>query len=130
MRFGKTTGIWAIAVMTIVLSGSGVSAAQGTIDLTGKWILEVKTQAGGTTTPTLTLKQDGEKLSGHYSSATLGEAELTGTVKGQQIEFSFNTDVQGFALHVQYTGTVKGGTMDGKISLGELGDGTFTGKKQ
>jgi len=78
----------------------------------------------------LTLKQDGEKLSGHYSSVTLGEAEVTGTLKGQQIEFSFNADVQGFALHVQYTGTVKGDTMDGKISLGELGDGTFTGRKQ
>jgi hypothetical protein len=88
------------------------------------------TQAGGTTTPTVTLKQDGEKLTGHYSSESLGEAEITGTVKGQQIEFGFNADVQGFALQVRYTGTVTRDTMSGKISLGELGDGTFTGKKK
>jgi hypothetical protein len=56
--------------------------------------------------------------------------DVTGTVKGQQIEFGFNTSVQGFALQVRYTGTVEGNQMKGKISLGELGDGTFTGKKE
>jgi hypothetical protein len=100
------------------------------VDVTGNWVLEVMTQAGGTTMPTVTLKQDGEKLTGHYSSQTLGEANITGTIKGQQIEFGFSTEVQGFALQVRYTGTVNGNTMTGKISLGELGDGTFTGKKQ
>ena len=55
---------------------------------------------------------------------------MTGTIKGQQIEFGFGAEVQGFALQVRYTGTVDGNTMKGKISLGELGDGTFTGKKQ
>jgi hypothetical protein len=88
------------------------------------------TQAGGTTMPTVTLKQDGEKLTGHYSSQTLGEADITGTIKGQQIDFGFSTEVQGFALQVRYTGTVNGNAMTGKISLGDLGDGTFTGKKQ
>ena len=80
--------------------------------------------------PTVTLKQDGEKLTGHYSSLTLGEAEVTGTIKGQQVEFAFDAAAQGFAFHVIYTGTVTGDTMKGKISLGDLGDGTFTGKKQ
>jgi len=130
MKIANTFGLRASICVAVLLGASGVLAAQGKVDVAGKWNLEVKTQAGGITTPSVTLKQDGEKLSGHYSSVTLGEAEVTGTLKGQQIEFSFNADVQGFALHVQYTGTVKGDTMDGKISLGELGDGTFTGKKQ
>ena len=129
MTTANKFGVCAI-IAVVVLLGASVLAAQGKVDVTGKWTLEVTTGAGGTTTPSVTLKQDGEKLTGHYSSATLGEAEVTGTLKGQQIEFSFNAEVQGFALHVQYTGTVKGNTMDGKISLGELGDGTFTGKKQ
>jgi hypothetical protein len=90
----------------------------------------VTTQAGGTTMPEVTLKQEGEKLTGHYTSQVLGDATVTGTIKGQQIELSFNVEVQGFGLHVIYTGTVDGNTMKGKISLGELGDGTFTGKKQ
>lgn len=79
--------------------------------------------------PTVTLKQDNEKVTGHYSSQALGEADVTGTIKGQQIEFGFNVEVQGFPLQVHYTGTVKGDTMKGKVSLGELGDGTFTGKR-
>jgi hypothetical protein len=116
--------------MAILLAGSVMLMAQDKANVTGKWALEVMTEAGGTTMPTVTLKQDGEKLTGHYSSLTLGEADVTGTVKGQQIEFAFDASAQGFALHVVYTATVKGDTMSGKISLGELGGGTFTGKKQ
>jgi hypothetical protein len=130
MRFaGKSTKL-VFAVVALCLTGTATIMAQGTVDVTGNWTLEVNTQAGGTTMPTVTLKQDGEKLTGHYSSQTLGEADITGTVKGQQIEFGFDVEVQGFALHVIYTGTVTRDTMKGKISLGELGDGTFTGKKQ
>ena len=118
------------AAMAILLTGSAMLKAQSKVDVTGNWVLEVTTQAGGTTMPAVTLKQDGEKLTGHYSSQSLGEADLTGTVKGQQIDFGFNVEVQGFALQIHYTGTVAGDTMKGKISLGELGDGTFTGKRQ
>jgi hypothetical protein len=120
----------ATLIVAVVLACGVIATAQGKVDVTGNWVLEVMTQAGGTTMPTVTLKQDGEKLTGHYSSQTLGEANITGTIKGQQIDFGFSTEVQGFALQVRYTGTVNGNTMTGKISLGELGDGTFTGKKQ
>ena len=129
MRFAAKRTKSVIIVVALFLAGTTI-IAQDTVNVTGNWILEVNTEAGGTTMPTVTLKQDGEKLTGHYSSLSLGEADITGTVKGQQIDFGFNTEVQGFALQVRYTGTVKGDTMSGKISLGELGDGTFTGKKQ
>src|SRR5262245_1460335 len=121
-----------VLVLTVaaLLVGAPILSGQTKTDATGKWSLEVMTQAGGTTMPSVTLKQDGEKLTGRYTSEALGEADITGTVKGQQIEFSFNVEVQGFALQVRYTGTIDGENMKGKISLGELGDGTFTGKKQ
>ena len=118
-------------VLIALLAASALLIAQGgKVDVTGNWSLQVNTQAGGTTTPSVTLKQEGEKLTGKYMSEALGEANLTGTVKGQQIEFSFDVNAQGFQLHVVYTGTVDGNAMKGKLSLGELGDGTFTGKKQ
>jgi hypothetical protein len=118
-------------VLIALLAASALLIAQGgKVDVTGNWKLEVMTQAGGTTTPSVMLNQEGDKVTGKYSSEALGEATVTGTIKGQQIEFSFNVDAQGFALHVVYTGTVDGNTMKGKLSLGELGDGTFTGKKQ
>src|SRR5262244_1471837 len=94
----------AALIVAVFLACGAIATAQGKVDVTGNWVLEVMTQAGGTTMPTVTLKQDGEKLTGHYSSQTLGEADLTGTVKGNEIKFSFNADLQGQAVPVVYTG--------------------------
>ena len=46
-----------------------------------------------TGTPTVTLKQQGDSITGHYSSQTLGEADLKGTVKDRKINFSFRVDI-------------------------------------
>jgi hypothetical protein len=100
------------------------------IDTTGKWVFTVQTDAGSGT-PTVTLKQEGEKLSGHYSSQNLGEADLTGTVKGQEIKFSFTGDVQGNKVPVNYSGTIENkDSMKGTIDIGGLAGGTFTAKRQ
>ena len=105
-------------------------AGQAAVNLTGKWTFTVQTSAGNGT-PTVTLKQDGEQLTGHYSSAQLGEAELTGTVKGSDVKFTFGTDVQGVHLDVTYTGTIENkDAMKGQVNLGGLGEGTFTAKRQ
>jgi hypothetical protein len=109
---------------------AGALAAQARVDVTGKWLFTVQTSAGGGT-PTVTLKQEGEKLTGHYSSQQLGEADLTGTVKGSDMKFTFGTDVQGAHLDVTYTGTIESkDSMKGTVNLGGLGDGTFTAKRQ
>src|ERR1700716_3210919 len=93
MHLGKTAAIM-MAALLVMAGGATGAAAQGKIDLTGKWLFTVETTAG-TGTPTVTLKQDGEKLTGHYSSQTLGEADLIGTVKGQSLNFTFEGSVQG-----------------------------------
>ena len=81
--------------------------------------------------PTVTLKQDGEKLTGHYSSQNFGEVDLTGTVKGTAITFMFGADVQGTHLDVTYSGTIENkDSMKGKVNLGGVGEGTFTAKRQ
>jgi hypothetical protein len=120
-----------IVTAALVASVSWALAAQGAkIDLTGKWTFTVQTDAG-TGEPTVTLKQDGEKLTGHYSSQVLGEADLTGTVKGQKIEFGFTADAQGTKLEVKYSGTVESkDALKGTVDLGGLGSGTFTAKRQ
>src|SRR5262245_30927693 len=115
--------------LVLVVVGIGLTA-QDKVDITGKWVFQVETSAG-TGTPTVTFKQDGEKLTGHYSSMTLGEADFTGTIKGREVAFNFNADVQGMQIHVSYTATVEGkDAMKGKIEITGLGDGTFTGKRQ
>ena len=97
------------------------------VNVTGKWTMTVETQAGAGS-PTFDLKQDGETVTGQYSGQ-LGEAPVAGTVKGAEISMSFKVSGQGQELVVTYTGTVEGDTMKGKVSLGEFGEGTFTGKK-
>src|SRR5262245_54918627 len=105
-------------------------AGQAKTDITGTWIFEVQTDAG-TGTPTVTFKQDGEKLTGHYSSQTLGEADLTGTVKGNDVTFNFNADLQGQSVPVTYKATIESATsMKGTIDIAGLAGGTFTGKKK
>jgi hypothetical protein len=59
----------------------------------------------------------------------LGEAPVTGTVAGNQVTLNYKVTTQGFDLDVTYSGTVDGNTMAGKVKLGDLGEGTFTGKK-
>src|SRR5262249_27238909 len=90
MRFEDMFAKTIVLAVAALLAGSAILQAQSKTDVTGKWALEVRTQAGGTTMPEVTLKQEGEKLTGHYTSEALGDANVTGTIKGQQIEFSFN----------------------------------------
>ncbi len=126
-RYSRIACVVALAVVALTARGS---AQGGKIDVTGKWLFSVQTDAG-TGTPTVTLKQDGENLTGHYSSATLGEADLTGTLKGKDIKFAFKVDAQGTALDITYSGTVEDkDSIKGEVDLGGLGKGTFTAKRQ
>jgi hypothetical protein len=97
------------------------------IDLTGAWSVTVETEAGSGN-PSFTFKQEGEKLTGKYKGL-LGEFDLTGTVKGDKVDFSFKATGQVEGV-VTYAGTTDGKTMKGKVSLAGLGEGTFSGKKQ
>jgi hypothetical protein len=63
------------------------------VDVTGVWVFTVESPAGKSN-PVLTFKQDGEKLTGQYSSQLMGQADLTGTVKGEAIEFVVSATVQ------------------------------------
>src|SRR5712671_664021 len=103
-----TTSGWlkAMAIAAIVaVSSIAVLAQAAKTDVTGKWGFAVETAAGAGT-PTITLKQDGEKLTGHYSGQ-LGEADLAGSVKGQDVSFKFTVDVQGNVFECTYTGTAE-----------------------
>ena len=123
--------IAALACLSFVAVPHVLFAQGAKVDLTGAWAFETMTDAGPGA-PSVTLKQDGEKLTGHYSSATLGEADLTGSVKGSEFTFSFNADLQGQAVPVTYKGTIESTTsLKGTLDLaGGLASGTFTAKKK
>lgn len=98
-------------------------------DVAGTWALTVET-GQGTGTPSVTLKQDGEKLTGTYSSQLFGEQQVTGSIKGNAITFTFTGTVEGTTFTVTYTGTVSNNTMKGKVTLGDAAEGTFSGTRK
>jgi len=124
--FGTGQGEWTAKRGSA--SSDGGQQAESRTDVSGTWAFQVEF-SGGTGTPTMTFKQDGEKLTGHYSGQ-LGEAPLAGTVKGNAIEFSIDVDIQGTAAHIVYSGTVDKDSMKGTVKLADFGEGTFTAKKK
>ena len=118
-----------VFLMAAVLLLPSALAAQS-VDVSGKWLFSVTTDAG-TGTPTVTFKQQGDSLTGHYSSQVLGEAELRGTVKDRKITFSVAVTVQGTSIRVTYNGTVEGSdALKGTVDLDAQANGTFIAKRQ
>ena len=96
-------------------------------DVTGKWTFNVQTDMGSGS-PTFVFKQDGEKLTGTYSG-TFGTAELTGTVKGDDIKFTFEAVVADQKGTITYTGKIESAAkMKGTVEFAGIG-GTWTGTK-
>ena len=55
---------------------------------------------------------------------------LLATQSGNAITFGFEASFEGNAVKVTYSGTVDKDAMKGSVRFGDLGEGTFTGKKK
>ena len=112
--------------MGSALSCLALVAALAGADISGTWNVNVQTDMGSGT-PVFVLKQSGEELTGTYSGA-LGEAPITGTVKGSEVVIQF--EIQG--AKIIYTGKIDDGAqkMEGKVDMAGMASGTFTAAKQ
>ena len=135
---GTVAGDWtatrakdaAPAAATTTGTASASSTTSTASSLTGDWTVSVELP-NMTANPGLTLKQDGEKLTGEYISAQYGKFPVTGTVKGNDVNFSFSMSVEGTALDVGYTGTLqKDGSLKGSVNYGDMMSGTFVAVKK
>ncbi len=124
---GMAEDEWSAKRAGAAAAAAAATPAASAVNVSGDWDVEVQTDQGSGN-PSFTFKQDGEKLTGNYKGL-LGESALTGTVKGDKIEFSFKVSGQ-LEGTVTYTGTTDGKTMKGKVALAGIGEGTFTGKKK
>src|SRR5579864_8330640 len=88
-------------------------------DISGTWSVAVTLDAGSGTA-TFVFKQAGEALTGTYTGV-LGSADVKGTVKGNQVEWSFENSDAG---KISYKGTLTGATIKGTVEYGQLGAGT------
>jgi hypothetical protein len=95
----------------------------------GKWILALE-MSQGTATPAIELKQDGERLTGTYTSR-YGVYQLQGTIKARTVEFGFTMSADGTPVPMTFTGELAadGQSMKGSATLGELGAATWTAKR-
>jgi hypothetical protein len=118
---------FAVAAALALVPASPLSAQ---VNMTGTWALEVDVQ-GQVSTPSITFQQNGNALTAHYVSATLGEADGTGTVEGNRVAVTFEMDLQGQTATVSYIGTVDAdGVWAGDFDLSGLAGGSFSGRKQ
>jgi len=127
----KKTGKLLMVVLCaslVALTGLAQSKEAPAKSVTGNWKLTVESQ-NGTTNPGLTLKQEGETLTGTYKGR-FGDSPLKGTVKGSEIKFTVRVEVQGQEVIIDYAGKIEGDTMKGTVKFGDFGDGTFTAKKE
>jgi hypothetical protein len=110
--------------LSFLLVGTSLSA-QTNAKVNGTWLLNVESPMGSGT-PSFSLKQSTDSTFEGTYQGQLGETNVKGTVKGNKIHISFSISDN----LIEYDGTVDGDTMKGKVVLGTLGEGTFTGNRK
>jgi len=118
MRLLRTSSL----VLVVVLLAGSFAAAQASV--TGKWKLNFQTDQGAVDAD-LTLKQDGEKVTGSLTSPQ-GEAPLEGTYKGGKLVLSLSVDAGGQALTITFDGALEKDTLKGNVDFGGFGSATWT----
>ena len=109
-------------------AGTALVAQAAAIDLTGTWAYAVVTE-NGTGTPTVTMTQQGDSLTGSYASARMGTLPFRGAVK-RDSSFTFALGTTGGATLVFTGKLVAADRVEGTVDFGGQGGATFTGQRQ
>jgi len=114
-----------IVLLGLLLGTVGVWASA--VNISGTWDRSVDTGDGRGLHPdgTFVFKQAGEKLTGTLS-VSQGERIVTGTVKGDKVEFIIESkDDRGEPFKVPFTGTIESPTKISGTAGDAKGKGTF-----
>ncbi|HEY6403044.1 MAG TPA: hypothetical protein VI479_16615 [Blastocatellia bacterium] len=120
--------IGAITIFAATFMLAVLTVGAQTANVSGNWKLTLETP-NGPASPSIVLKQEGEKLTGTYKGR-FGESPLEGAVKGKEIKFTVKVNAQGQEFVLEYAGAVEGDTMKGKVKFGDMGEADFSGKKE
>lgn len=89
---------------TLEFTGARTPSAAPAAALAGAWSLTIETP-NRTYKPTVTLAQDGEKLTGSMRTEEGVDAKLvSGSAKGDAIAFAIDLDVNGQTMHLEFSG--------------------------
>jgi hypothetical protein len=123
----RVVAIAGLCAMVLAMGLATKVAAQEPANVAGTWEMSIEGRRG-TMTQTLTIQQDGGKIKGTLKNPR-GESNLEGAVEGNKIHFTVKRETPRGEFTVNYTGTVDGSTMKGKMEAGRFG-GDWTAKKQ
>ena len=113
-----------LATLTI-LATAALNAQSKSVD--GEWDASMNTP-GGEVPMKLVFKVDGEKLTGTVKRSR-GDAAIAGTIKGNDINFSYTVDYNGNSLTISFTGKVSGDSMGGTVSFGGNAEDQWSAKR-
>ena len=107
----------AICAFAFVLVFAAVAGAQAT-KVAGKWDMTTEGGQRGPQTATLTLVQDGGKLTGTMAGGR-GDTPVTGTIDGNKITLTVTRTTPNGDVTSTYMGTVDGDAMKGTVHMGQ-----------
>lgn len=114
------------AAAAVALVAVAVAAQRAAYDLTGKWAFAVVTE-NGTGTPSVTLRQKGDSLTGTYVSSRMGERPLVGSVRKDTVDFV----LKGGEVELRFTGRiVDDNNLKGIVDMAGNGQATFTATRE
>ncbi|HEY2867011.1 MAG TPA: hypothetical protein VGJ02_07960 [Pyrinomonadaceae bacterium] len=112
-------------VLISLLTFAASASAQKSV--AGEWNATFGTP-GGPQPLGLVFKVDGEKLTG-TASRSRGDVALAGTIKGDDITFSYTIDYNGNPVTLTFTGKVKGDEMGGTVTFNESATDDWSAKR-
>lgn len=115
-----------IFAIALVLVGAGSMAAQ-TSSVAGEWDATMNTP-GGPRPFKLVFSVNGEKLTGTAKRSN-GDVAIVGTVKGDDISFSYTINYNNNDITLTFTGKVKGDSMGGSVSFGGNAEDEWAAKR-
>ena len=123
----RMISIGVIAALGFVFAGAGPAFARSD-SVAGEWNAALTTP-GGVSNFKIIFKVDGEKLTGTVKRAS-GDVPLEGTIKGNDLQFSYVIVYNGNNLTMSMTGKLEGDTINGLVFFGESGQSSeWTAKR-
>jgi hypothetical protein len=119
----KLASLIKLAACAVALAAASVhvQAADKKADPTGTWKWSVPGRNGGPARDnTLTLKRDGDKLTGKLKGGRQGDEGTDiedATLKGDQISFKVTREFNGNKIIAKYKGTLSDDTIKGKAEI-------------
>lgn len=118
MSFKKVFSPAAALILAATVAATALAA-----DVAGTWTWSAKSKKGKETQNTLTLKVEGEKLTGELARGKRSTAITNGSIKGDAVSFEVKAERNGSEVVQKFEGKVEGDKITGTTSGGRPGGG-------